>query len=207
MEEGEDAGIAFDYAAIGRVPNTLTAHRLLDRAERVSGPGAQHVNSPRCCSASTSARVAMSGTSRRSARQPPRRGMDGGETRAYLASGVDEEDMRARIRGAFEVGVVSVPCYLLSGFMLPGCADLRRYGPVHRTREGEARRDRIAGGAVARNRPGVSPAIPRDSRSRPAGRRGPPRSARPRTSPAAPRAIARGISAVSGSIRRLSGRR
>ena len=29
--------------------------------------------------------------------------------------------MRARIRSAFEIGVVSVPCYLLGGgFMLPG---------------------------------------------------------------------------------------
>ncbi len=118
VEEGEDAGIAFDYAAIGRMPNTLTAHRLLDRAERM-GSGAQHElaevlfryyfcegrdvgDMETLCEAASEA------------------GMDAGEARAYLASGVDEEDMRARIRGAFEVGVVSVPCYLLSGFMLPG---------------------------------------------------------------------------------------
>ena len=41
VEEGEDAGIAFDYGAIGRMPNTLTAHRLLDYAERRSGADAQ----------------------------------------------------------------------------------------------------------------------------------------------------------------------
>ena len=119
VEEGEDAGIAFDYGAIGHMPNTLTAHRLLDRAERVSGAGSQHElaevlfrfyfcegrdvgDLETLCEAASEA------------------GLDAGETRAYLASGVDEEDMRARIRGAFGVGVVSVPCYLLSGFMLPG---------------------------------------------------------------------------------------
>ncbi|MCY4013512.1 MAG: DsbA family oxidoreductase [Gammaproteobacteria bacterium] len=42
VEEGEDAGIAFDYGAIGRMPNTLTAHRLLDYAERRSGADVQH---------------------------------------------------------------------------------------------------------------------------------------------------------------------
>ena len=42
VEEGEDAGISFDYGSIGRMPNTLTAHRLLDHAEHVAGAEVQH---------------------------------------------------------------------------------------------------------------------------------------------------------------------
>ena len=48
-------------------------------------------------------------------------GLDGATAREYLADGGDEEEMRTRIKGAFEIGVVSVPCYMLGGgFMLPG---------------------------------------------------------------------------------------
>ena len=135
VEEGEDAGIVFDYGGIGRMPNTLTAHRLLDHAERVAGAGVQHVlaevlfrfyfcegrdvgDLDTLCEAAVEA------------------GLDAEAARAYLDDGADEEEMRARIRSAFEIGVVSVPCYFFlrgaspsrspaegslgGGFMLPG---------------------------------------------------------------------------------------
>lgn len=120
VEEGKDAGIAFDYGSIGRMPNTLTAHRLLDYAERQSGADVQHELAEvlfRCyfcegrdvgdvdtlCEAASAV------------------GLDATETRRYLDERADEDFMRARIGSAFEIGVVSVPCYMLGGgFMLPG---------------------------------------------------------------------------------------
>lgn len=120
VEEGEDAGIAFDYAAIGRMPNTLTAHRLLDYAERRSGAEAQHELAEVLfgyyfCEGRDVGDVA---TLCQAAAQV---GLDALEARRYLDERADEDSMRERIRSAFEIGVVSVPCYLLGGgFMLPG---------------------------------------------------------------------------------------
>lgn len=48
-------------------------------------------------------------------------GLDADEAHRHLDGRADEDFMHARIRSAFEIGVVSVPCYLLGGgFMLPG---------------------------------------------------------------------------------------
>ena len=120
VEEGQDAGIVFDYGRIGRMPNTLTAHRLLDYAEREAGASAQHVLAEvlfRCyfCEGRD---VGDLDTLCEAAAEA---GLDGETARDYLEGGADEEEMRARIRSAFEIGVVSVPCYMLGGgFMLPG---------------------------------------------------------------------------------------
>jgi len=122
VEEGEDVGIKFDYGAIGRMPNTLTAHRLLDYTERRAGANAQHElaevlfryyfcegrdvgDVDTLCQAASEVGIRLDAT----------------EARRYLDERADEDFMRARIRSAFEIGVVSVPCYLLGGgFMLPG---------------------------------------------------------------------------------------
>ena len=121
VEEGEDAGIAFEYGKIGRVPNTLTAHRLLDHAERVAGAGVQHELAEVLfrfyfCEGRD---VGDLDTLCEGAAQV---GLETEPVRAYLENGADEEEMRTRVKAAFEIGVVSVPCYLLGGggFMLPG---------------------------------------------------------------------------------------
>lgn len=120
VEEGEDAGIAFDYAAIGRMPNTLTAHRLLDYAERQSGADVQHELAEVLfryyfCEGRD---VGDADTLCQAASEV---GLDALEARRYLDERADEDFMLARIRNAFEIGVVSVPCYMLGGgFMLPG---------------------------------------------------------------------------------------
>ena len=120
VEEGEDAGIAFDYGAIGRMPNTLTAHRLLDYAERRSGADVQHELAETLfgyyfCEGRD---VGDLDTLCQAASEV---GLDALEARRYLDERADEDAMRTRIRSAFEIGVVSVPCYLLGGgFMLPG---------------------------------------------------------------------------------------
>ena len=120
VQEGADAGITFDYSAIRRMPNTLTAHRLLDYAEGRSSATVQHElaevlfryyfcegkdvgDVDTLCAAASEV------------------GLDADEAHRYLDERADEDFMRARIRSAFEIGVVSVPCYLLGGgFMLPG---------------------------------------------------------------------------------------
>ena len=102
------------------MPNTLTAHRLLDYTERLSGADVQHQlaevlfgyyfcegrdvgDVDTLCLAASEV------------------GLDTVEARRYLEERADEDFMRARIRSAFEIGVVSVPCYLLGGgYMLPG---------------------------------------------------------------------------------------
>ena len=120
VEEGEDAGITFDYGKIGRMPNTLTAHRLLDHAERVAGTAVQHELAEVLfrfyfCEGRD---VGDIDTLCEGAEEA---GLDLEEARSYLADGDDEEEMRVRIKGAIETGVVSVPCYMLAGsFMLPG---------------------------------------------------------------------------------------
>lgn len=120
VQEGEDAGIAFDYGAIGTMPNTLTAHRLLDYAERQAGADVQHELAEKLfgyyfCEGRD---VGDVDTLCQAASEV---GLDAAETRGYLDERADEDFMRARIRSAFEIGVVSVPCYLLGGgFMLPG---------------------------------------------------------------------------------------
>ena len=120
VAEGADAGITFDYGAIRRMPNTLTAHRLLDYAERQSGADVQHQLAEVLfryyfCEGRDVGDVDTLGEAASAA------GLDGPDARRYLDERADEDFMRARIRTAFEIGVVSVPCYLLGGgFMLPG---------------------------------------------------------------------------------------
>lgn len=120
VEEGEDAGIAFDYRAIGRMPNTLTAHRLLDYTACQSGADVQHELAEVLfryyfCEGRD---VGDADTLCQAASEV---GLDGPKARRYLDERADEDSMRARIRSAFEIGVVSVPCYMLGGgFMLPG---------------------------------------------------------------------------------------
>ena len=120
VAEGADAGITFDYGAIRRMPNTLTAHRLLDYAEQDSSAAVQHELAEVLfryyfCEGRD---VGDVDTLCEAAAEV---GLEADDARRYLDGRADEEDMLARIRGAFEIGVVSVPCYLLGGgFMLPG---------------------------------------------------------------------------------------
>lgn len=120
VAEGQDVGIKFDYGAIRRMPNTLTAHRLLDYAEQDSSAAVQHQLAEVLfryyfCEGRD---VGDVDTLCEAAAEV---GLEADDARRYLDGRADEEDMLARIRGAFEIGVVSVPCYLLGGgFMLPG---------------------------------------------------------------------------------------
>ena len=120
VQEGAEAGITFDYGAIRRMPNTLTAHRLLDYAESRSSATVQHQLAEVLFRYyfSEGQDVGDVDTLCEAASEV---GLDADEARRYLDERADEDFMRARIRSAFEIGVVSVPCYMLGGgFMLPG---------------------------------------------------------------------------------------
>lgn len=117
LEEGEDAGIAFDYAAIARLPNTFAAHRLLENA---ADTGHQHALAETlfrfyfCEGRDVGDVGALCDAAAES-------GMDAAQARALLTGDVGEATVRKRIAEAFERGVAGVPCYLLGGgFMLPG---------------------------------------------------------------------------------------
>lgn len=119
VAEGEDAGIAFDYGAIRTMPNTLAAHRLLDYAEKVKGPAAQHQLAEvlfRCyfCEGKDVGDIDTLCDAAETV------GLASDDVRGYLDFGGDGNSMLARIQQALAVGVVSVPCYLIGGFMLPG---------------------------------------------------------------------------------------
>ena len=119
VDEGKDAGVAFDYAAIRSMPNTLTAHRLLDYAAQTVGSGTQHALAEVLFRAyfCEGRDVGDLGTLCEAATEV---GLDADAVRRYLAAKADEEAMRGQIRSAFDKGVVGVPCYLIGGFMLPG---------------------------------------------------------------------------------------
>ena len=119
VTEGEDAGIAFDYGAIRTMPNTLAAHRLLDYAGKVAGSAKQH----------ELAEVLFRfyfcdgkdvGDTETLCRAAETVGLEAADVRDYLDFSGDADSMLARIKRAWEIGVVSVPCYLIGGFMLPG---------------------------------------------------------------------------------------
>ena len=119
VDEGKDAGVAFDYAAIRSMPNTLTAHRLLDYAAQTVGSATQHALAEVLFRAyfCEGRDVGDLGTLCEAAAEV---GLDADAVRGYLAAQADEEAMRGQIRSAFDKGVVGVPCYLIGGFMLPG---------------------------------------------------------------------------------------
>ena len=115
--EADEVGITFDYASIDRVPNTLSAHRLLAMAGEM---GCQHELAEALfqayfCSGSdigtVDALVACAGSV----------GMTHAVVRDFLNSDAGVEATMKDIARAFDVGVVGVPCYRLGGaFILPG---------------------------------------------------------------------------------------
>ena len=119
VAEGEDAGIAFDYGAIRTMPNTLAAHRLLDYAEKVAGAAVQHRLAETLfrsyfCDGRDVGDIDVL------CRAAEIAGLDPNAVRDYLEFKADEGNMLARIRRNWEAGIVSVPCYVIGGFMLPG---------------------------------------------------------------------------------------
>ena len=115
--EAEAVGLAFDFAAIGRMPNTFQAHRLLEFA---GSQGAQH-ELAEALFADYFCNGKDVGDTQVLAETAEAVGLDGAQAHAYLAGTDGADAVRAQLARAAETGVSGVPCYLLAGrFALPG---------------------------------------------------------------------------------------
>ena len=115
--EAEEVGIAFNFAAIKRQPNSLQAHRLLEFAEP---RGRQHELAEvlfrfHFCLGKDVGDDAVLAEAAQQA------GLDGEKVAAFLAGDDGVEGVRAQLGRAADLGIAGVPCYLLAGrFTLPG---------------------------------------------------------------------------------------
>ena len=123
--EAEEVGITFDYAAIDRVPNTLSAHRLLAMSSEL---GCQHELAETLFEAyfcdgsdvgdvSTLVNCAVAV------------GMNGGVVKEFLDSDEGVDTRLREIAGTFDIGVVGVPWYrVVEAVLLPGAQP--QYGMI-----------------------------------------------------------------------------
>lgn len=115
--EAEDLGIAFNFAAIRRQPNSLQAHRLLEFAQPL---GAQHELAEvlfefHFCLGKD---IGDSAVLVQAAQQA---GLAGEQAAAFLAGSNGTQEVRTQLDRAADLGIAGVPCYLLAGrFTLPG---------------------------------------------------------------------------------------
>ncbi len=115
--EARQVGLAFDFGAIAKMPNTFQAHRLLE----FSLPhGVQHDLAERLfddyfCSGRDV------GDAEVLARAAEAVGIDAWLAGEHLAGAEGADAVRDQLARAAELGVSGVPCYLLAGrFALPG---------------------------------------------------------------------------------------
>ena len=115
--EAEQLGIAFNFAAIERQPNSLQAHRLLEFAEPL---GAQH----ELAEALFELHFCLGkdiGDSAILVQAAQQAGLEGEQAAAFLAGNDLVEEVRTQLGRAADLGIAGVPCYLLAGrFTLPG---------------------------------------------------------------------------------------
>ncbi len=119
---GKAEGIAFDFNAIERAPNTLDAHRLI-RWAGAMGPDVQGEVVRRLFSlffehgADISDREVLLGVARDA-------GMDVAVVETLLSGDADVEDVRQEIATAQDMGISGVPCFLLeSRYAVMGAQD------------------------------------------------------------------------------------
>ena len=115
--EAEEVGIRFDYASIDRVPNTLSAHRLLAMAGET---GHQHALAETLfrayfCDGSDIGAITTLAECAATV------GMNSSTVKDFLDSDEGVDATLRDIARAADVGVVGVPCYRLGdAFLLPG---------------------------------------------------------------------------------------
>ena len=116
-EEAETVGLKFNYPAIKRVPNTFNGHRLVEWI----GPGEmQHalmetLFSYYFCEGRDLGDLNVLADAAAAV------GADREQALVMLRSDIGADDLRSRIKEAYEAGVTSVPCFVLpSGFGIPG---------------------------------------------------------------------------------------
>ena len=118
LERAEAAGLNIDFAAIGRTPSTIDAHRLIHWAE---AEGVQLILVQKLFEAyfeqgrdigDPTTLAVIAGEA----------GMDTAMVTQLLSGEADVEDVRARDRQFREMGVSGVPLFLIAGqHAVPGC--------------------------------------------------------------------------------------
>ena len=120
--EAETVGLSFDFGRIGRMPNTLDAHRLLTWAEHSEDgdPERQHILAERLFRA-----YFLEGVDVGSREALVRCAADVGFAREAALAGLSSGSVNAAVQSELErgreLGVAGVPCFFLAErFTLPG---------------------------------------------------------------------------------------
>jgi predicted DsbA family dithiol-disulfide isomerase len=117
LEQGAELGLAFNYGAIGRMPNTLPGHRLMALAEPF---GRQHELAESLfrryfCDGEDLGDTAVLRAAADEA------GLPGARLVQALAAGDGEQAVQEDLAAAAELEITGVPAFLLAGrFVLPG---------------------------------------------------------------------------------------
>jgi len=109
-QAGETVDIDFNFKAVGRTPNTIDSHRLIDRAGKEDKQDAvvealfhaYFLNGQDIGDTETLVEIGAAG------------GLDADATRAYLTSDEDAERIRGEDAMARRMGVKGVPCFILN---------------------------------------------------------------------------------------------
>ena len=124
---GETVGIPFEFDRIGRMPNTVKAHRLIRFAGRSEFDGAVvEVLFQRYFLAGQDI-----GDDDVLCDIAAECGLDGDETRAWLASGEDEEKIREEQDFAVSLNIDGVPCFIVERrYTVVGAQEPEAFRPV-----------------------------------------------------------------------------
>ncbi len=139
MEAGASEGIEFDFSAIARTPNTIDAHRLIDRGGR---HGVQDAVVEKLFGAYF-AQGRDIGDLDVLAAIGAEEGLDRDETRRYLESSQDVERIRQEDEIARKMGIQAVPTFIFNRkYAVPGAQDppvfLEVFGKIGREMENGA---------------------------------------------------------------------
>jgi len=135
-QAGSEIGIAFAFEKIERTPNTIQAHRLVRHAARTGRDGdlvealfRGYFLEGRDLSDDT-VLVDIAGDC----------GMDAEDSRRYLASQEDEQEIRAEQDFAVSLNITGVPCFIVDGrYAVVGAQEPDAFGPVFDLVDEEAR--------------------------------------------------------------------
>lgn len=124
---GREEGIAFDFDAIGRMPNTLDSHRLIRWAAAHGGEG---LVVEALFQAYFREGIDI-GDVRELGRIARLCGLDGPKVDAYLASDRDVEVVTAEDLRARRMGIEGVPCFIIDGrYALAGAQEPEAFFPL-----------------------------------------------------------------------------
>jgi len=120
MEKGAELGLAYDFDAIKRAPNTLDAHRLI-RWALAAGVQDQVVTRLFALYFEEGRDISDRGLLAKAAGEA---GMDAAEVRATLDTDQDVDGVRQEIAQAQKIGVTGVPFFIFAGKLaLPGAQE------------------------------------------------------------------------------------